>query len=79
MYEHDVRLLRDERKPVADGVLPLRAALEDAPRGKPLDTPEEARHRLDLIRADSDDELADVRHFGKREQCAQQHRLAGER
>ena len=78
MDEHDIRLLGDERKPVADGVLPLRSALDDAPRGEPLDASEKARHGLDLIRADGDDELADVRHFGKREQRAQEHRLTGE-
>ena len=79
MHKHNIRLLRDKGKPVADGVLTLRAALNHLPRGKPLDAAEQPPHRIHLIRTDGNDQLTNLGHLGKREQRPQEHRLAGKR
>ena len=76
MHEHNIRLLRYECEPVADGVLPLRTAFDHLPRSKPLDTAEQSPYRGNLIRTNGNNQLADLGHLGKCEQRPQEHGLA---
>ena len=63
MNEDDIRLLRYDGKTVADRILPLRAALDHTPRGKPFDTAEQSLDRRHLIGTDRDNQLTDRRNL----------------
>ena len=76
MDEDDVRLLRYDGKPVADRILPLRAALDDTPGSKSLDVTEKPFDRLYLIGTDGNNQFTDSRNLGKSQQRPQQHRLS---